>query len=99
MDQSLLGRVAYSKVGRDKDKYFVIVGILNEEYVYISNGDLRKIETPKKKKIKHLHIANIISEKIQQALLSGNKVSNSEIKKFLQSIDINKEVCLPYVKR
>jgi ribosomal protein L14E/L6E/L27E len=50
--KSLIGRVVYSKAGRDKDKHFVIVGILNTDFVYIADGSLRKITKPKKKKDK-----------------------------------------------
>lgn len=87
-----IGKVVYSKAGRDKDRLFVIVAKLNEEYVYISDGSLRIIENPKKKKIKHLSFTNILSEEIRELILSGNTINNSLIRKFLQSHDMNKEV-------
>jgi len=87
-----IGKVVYSKAGRDKDRLFVIVAKLNEEYVYISDGSLRLIENPKKKKIKHLSFTNILSEEIRELILSGNTINNSLIRKFLQSHDMNKEV-------
>lgn len=93
MDETIqIGRVVYSKAGRDKGELFIIVGILDENYVYISNGQLRQIEKPKKKKIKHLIFTNGVAEDIKSMILSGDKVSNTQIKKFLQSHDINKEV-------
>lgn len=87
-----IGKVVYSKAGRDKDRLFVIVAKLNEEYVYISDGSLRLIENPKKKKIKHLSFTNILSGEIRELILSGNTINNSLIRKFLQSHDMNKEV-------
>lgn len=92
MDQSNFGRVVYSKAGRDKGKYFIITGMFDEQYVYVCDGSLRKIESPKLKKIKHLIFKDIISEEIKNLLVSGEKVSNSKINKFLQSIGPNKEV-------
>ena len=91
-DNSEIGRVVYSKAGRDAGRYYIIVSVLNEEYVYICDGSLRKIESPKKKKVKHLNLTDKYTDEIRNNIFSGLKVSNSQIKKFLQSEDINKEV-------
>lgn len=87
-----VGRVVYSNAGRDKGIKLIIIDVIDEEYVNIADGNLRKVEKPKKKKIKHLNITDIISVEIKKSILSGAKVSNSKIKKFLQSVDDNKEV-------
>jgi ribosomal protein L14E/L6E/L27E len=92
LENELLGTVVYSKAGRDVDKTFIILDIVDNEYVYICDGDLRKIEKPKKKKIKHLVFTEKVASDIKQSLISKTKVSNSEIKKFLQSLGTNKEV-------
>lgn len=91
-DHSLLGKVVHSKSGRDKGKYFIVIGIIDAEYVYISDGDLRKIEKPKKKKIKHLVFTNLMAEDIREAILSDRRISNSKIRKFLKVEDIIEEV-------
>ena len=91
-DHSLLGKVVHSKSGRDKGKYFIVIGIIDAEYVYISDGDLRKFEKPKKKKIKHLVFTNLMAEEIREAILSEGRISNSKIRKFLQVEDIIEEV-------
>ncbi|MEG1257337.1 KOW domain-containing RNA-binding protein [Clostridium sp.] len=91
-DNSLLGKVVHSKSGRDKGKHFIIIGIIDAEYVYISDGDLRKIEKPKKKKIKHLVFTNILAEDIRVDILSDGRINNSKIRKFLQVEDIIEEV-------
>lgn len=92
MNNDCLGTVVYSKAGRDMDRKFIILDIINNEYVYICDGQLRNVEKPKKKKIKHLIITDIVANDIRQELLSNSKVSNSQIRKFLQSIGTNKEV-------
>jgi ribosomal protein L14E/L6E/L27E len=91
-NNDLIGRVVYSKAGRDKDANFVIVGILNESFVYIADGKLRKIEKPKKKKLRHLIFTETLSEEIRILLLTGKKVNNSKIRKFLEARCANKEV-------
>ena len=86
-----VGKVALSRSGRDEGKYFIIIGIINENYVYISDGTLRTMDKPKKKKIKHLYITDIVAEDIRSLLQAGFKVNNSAIKKYLQSMN-SKEV-------
>jgi ribosomal protein L14E/L6E/L27E len=87
MNNNYLGAVVYSKAGRDIDRKFIIMDIINEEYVNISDGDLRKVEKPKRKKLKHLIITDVVFDDI----LSKKIVSNSEIRKFLQSLGSSKE--------
>lgn len=79
-----LGQVVYSKAGRDTGRMFLISGIENEIFVYISDGDLRRIEKPKRKKIKHLRLTNIVAEPISSKLIRKIKVSNAEIRKALE---------------
>ena len=51
----LLGHLVVSLAGRDKDCICAVVGISEAEgYVFIADGKLRKVELPKKKKLKHL---------------------------------------------
>lgn len=88
----LIGRLAYSISGRDKDKLFIILGIINKDYVYISDGDLRTTERPKKKKIKHLNITNGTAEEIKEILEAGDKVSNSTVKKVIERMNSKEEV-------
>lgn len=94
-----VGKIVYSKAGRDESKVFVVVDVLDDKYVYICNGSLRPVEKPKRKKIKHLEFTNIIAEEIRSLLMSGEKIDNAIIRRILQSYDNDKEVRLPYVKR
>lgn len=91
-ENTLIGKVVNSKAGRDMHRKFIVVEILNSEYVYIADGDLRKIEKPKKKKVKHLDFTGIVAEEVRDLILSKKEVTNSKIKIFLQFADIRKEV-------
>lgn len=88
----LLCRVVRSKAGRDEGRLFVILDIINEEYVLISDGKLRTEEKPKKKKLKHLALTDTVAEEIKSLILSNEKVTNAMIRKFLQSNDVDEEV-------
>ena len=80
-----LGQIVYSKAGRDFGRKFIVIGIIDETYLYISDGSLRRIEKPKKKKIKHLTMTIEVIEAIQMKLNKKEKVTNSEIRKALNS--------------
>ncbi|MGI6585734.1 MAG: RNA-binding protein [Gracilibacteraceae bacterium] len=87
MQDISLGQIVISTAGRDKGRKFVVLCIIDEKYVYISDGDIRKAEKPKLKKIKHLKKLNHVAEDIKDKLESCEKLSNSEIRKLLKSID------------
>jgi ribosomal protein L14E/L6E/L27E len=77
-----LGSVVCSKAGRDKGKFFFVVA-LEQEYAYLVDGDTRKADRPKKKKLKHLQKTNYISDFISEKLRTIGKVTNSEVRKAL----------------
>ncbi|NLL70032.1 MAG: RNA-binding protein [Epulopiscium sp.] len=90
MQNCSIGQVVYSKMGRDQGKVFVVVEI-DEEYVYLADGKLRKIENPKKKKIKHIQITNNILGNLREKITKGMKVSNADIRKSLKPFEVMKE--------
>jgi len=79
-----LGQVVFSKAGRDTGRKFVIVGIADDEHVLIADGDLRKIENPKKKKLKHLSFEDNLIQQINDKLMNNQKISNAELRKMLE---------------
>ena len=80
------GMVVKSVSGRDMKRYFLVVGMETDEYVLISDGDLRRIEKPKRKKIKHLAATPDISKELQDKLQKGERITNSEIRDVLSSL-------------
>ena len=80
------GQIVYSKAGRDKGLVFVVLDVLDNRYVVIADGKLRKIESPKKKKIKHIIMTDTISHDIIDKL-NENKISNSYIRNVLKEVE------------
>lgn len=78
-----LGQIVISRAGRDSGKTFVVIKVIDDMYVQISDGDLRRIEKPKKKKIKHLVSNGDKAESLQEKLNNNTRISNSEIRKVL----------------
>ncbi|SHM85356.1 hypothetical protein SAMN05660826_02160 [Caldanaerovirga acetigignens] len=80
------GQVVMSCAGRDKGRFMLVVGIIDSEYVYVADGKLRRIERPKKKKLKHLKIMNRKSGFIYEKIINGRKVYNEEIRRALEEL-------------
>ena len=73
--------------GRDKNRIFMVVDIPEEGYVHIADGALRKLEKPKKKKIKHLCLSQYqANERILTKISEGKKLTNAELRKMLRAL-------------
>lgn len=82
-----LGNVVKSIAGRDKGNLFVVVKIDDDEkYVYLVDGNIRKVENPKRKKIKHIELTNYSDETLTERITKKRKLTNQEVKKFLREI-------------
>lgn len=89
--QMLIGKVVISRAGRDQGRYYIIIKVIDEKYVYVADGKYRKLLNPKKKKLKHLIMTNLVSENIREKILKGEKITNLMLQNFLQSVDGYKE--------
>lgn len=78
-----LGQVVYSKAGRDSGRKFIVIGLVDEVNVLIADGDLRRIEKPKRKKLRHLELTEEVIEGLCEKLKNKLKITNSEIRKAL----------------
>lgn len=79
-----IGQIVISKCGHDKGKAFVIIST-EDNYVYLSDGNLRPVEKPKLKKVKHIQKTNYVCEKIEDAYEKGDKLLNEDIRKSLKA--------------
>lgn len=52
----LKGQVVRSKKGKDEGKVYIIMDIIDDDLLLLVDGKLRKLDRPKKKKVKHLYI-------------------------------------------
>ena len=77
----LLGQLFLSLAGRDKGIVCTVVGKSDDEgYVLIADGRIRKVENPKKKKLKHLK--PIDCERISEEKLT-NRFIREAINEYL----------------
>lgn len=84
------GSIVLSKAGRDKGKYFIVLKVVDENFVLVADGDMRKVDNPKLKKCKHLENTGKTSERVCQKLAEGTRVTNPELHRelteFIESV-------------
>lgn len=71
-----VGQVVKATSGKEKDKLFFIVKIVDHQYVLIADGKKRKLGKPKLKKVKHLEIYNVINNKVNNKISSEQNVTD-----------------------
>ena len=80
------GDIVLSVAGRDRGGLFVVVSC-DGLYAYICDGDIHKIDKPKKKKIKHIRPANGNTEYIALKLEENSKVTNTELRRAISEFE------------
>lgn len=84
MRGSMIGRLAISRAGHDKDVLYVVVA-QEGDFVYLCDGRLRTPEKPKKKRLKHIQpMKATVDEALLRKLQNGEKVYAAEIKYALR---------------
>lgn len=78
-----VGRAVASRQGHDRGRRFLIVGIVDERYVLIADGDTRKLAHPKKKQLKHLRAEPTVAAGTIPAILAKRQTADSDIRKAL----------------
>ena len=74
--------IVRSCAGRDRGQLFFVVE-LDETYVYLADGKGRRLETPKRKKRKHIELLPRRESRVAEKIHSGDKVLNSELRREL----------------
>lgn len=74
-----IGQLVKSKAGRDRGRCFLVLDILDENFVLLVDGDLRKIDSPKRKKVKHVAKVNKISFNLKAELDCGRTITDEWI--------------------
>ena len=79
-----IGQIIKSKAGRDKGRIFLICQVLDEQFVLVCDGDLRKLSSPKKKKVKHLVIYNTVLTEFTEKLQCNENLNDAYIRRLLE---------------
>ena len=79
-----IGSIVQSKAGRDQDRLFLVVEEVDDDFVMIANGDLRKMDRLKKKRRKHLKPTGTVVSALRDRLSKGEKVEDHELRAWLR---------------
>lgn len=90
-----IGRVVCSRAGRDRGRFFVIVGVLDGDHVAVADGSLRKVDHPKRKKLKHLVAKPEVFEDLREKIFAKKRIFDSEVRNRLDAIGYQ-EALLPH---
>lgn len=79
------GNVVISKKGRDKGRYFVVLYTLDAVYAYLTDGDTRKLDHLKKKKLMHLSSVPVLLPEIVE-MYEQHQLKDSDVRKALSAV-------------
>lgn len=91
-----IGQLVRILRGRDTNQYGVIVGILDERFVLVADGDKRKFDRAKRKNLNHIELTEQISSEVIRSIEETGRVTNGKLRyavsKFLNDhvIDLKK---------
>jgi ribosomal protein L14E/L6E/L27E len=74
------GQLVRNLRGRDAGKLAVIIGIEDERFVLIADGDKRKFDQPKKKNLLHLELLGFISGEVASSIRDTGRVTNGKLR-------------------
>ena len=77
------GNVVFSKKGRDKGRYFVVLYMVDADFVMMTDGDTRKLDHQKKKRRKHLCACPFEAPALLEKLAAG-QLKDSDVRSALR---------------
>ena len=74
--------IVRSDAGRDKGKLFVVLAV-EGEYLLLADGKSRRVESPKRKKRRHVLFVAAEDNRLSEKIKSQEKITNSELRRTL----------------
>ena len=79
-----IGDVVVSRAGRDQGKYYAVIARESEDFVLLADGDLRKLDRLKRKRVKHV-------KPVYRSISPEEMGSDAGIRKALSAVKLEKE--------
>ena len=74
--------IVRSDAGRDKGKLFVVLAV-EGEYLLLADGKGRKVESPKRKKRRHVLFVAEDESRLSEQIKGEERITNSELRRTL----------------
>lgn len=81
-----LGMLVFSTAGRDFGRPYLVVGDVDERTVLVADGQLRRMDNPKRKNIRHLSVTGLTEPDIRVKLQGGTLPGDSELRKAIDAL-------------
>jgi ribosomal protein L14E/L6E/L27E len=81
-----VGQLVFSKAGRDRGRPFLILSLEEDGFVYVVDGQLRRLARPKRKSCKHLQPTGQIAQDVVAKVEAGKLPTDAEIRKALTAL-------------
>jgi len=79
-----IGRIVRILRGKDRHGYAVIVGLVDDRFVLIADGDKRRFDEPKKKNLLHLELLPAVSSEVADSMEETGRVTNAKLRFAVQ---------------
>ena len=79
------GQLVTSRAGRDKNTNYIIY-YWDTSFVYVVDGEYKRISNPKKKNINHLWYSEKTDQELNDKLVNGLKVTNKDVRDALERL-------------
>ena len=79
------GQLVMSRAGRDKNRNYIVYDWDNN-FVYVVDGEYKRMTNPKKKNINHLWYSEKIDQDLREKLETGQKITNKDIRDALERL-------------
>ena len=83
----MVGKIVFSNAGRDKGKYLVVINCDNN-YVWVADGKERKLQSPKRKNIKHI---SLTADSLKSDQFKTNKSLKKAIAVYKDTVKFKEE--------
>ncbi|MCD8501856.1 MAG: KOW domain-containing RNA-binding protein [Bacillaceae bacterium] len=75
-----IGRMVRVLKGRDANSVACIMEIYDGRFVYIADGDKRKVDRSKKKNVNHLEMLDYVSPEVKNSIEQTGRVTNAKLR-------------------
>lgn len=82
----MIGQLVKSKAGRDKNRLFLVLDMVDDNFVLLVDGDLRKIDSPKMKKVKHIAKVNRCCHDLKAEFEQGRSITDEWIRREIDKL-------------
>jgi len=77
------GDIVLATAGRDEERVFVVISVIDGLYINIADGKSRRVEKPKKKKIKHIKLIKRADQELIESVLRNGRYTNAALRKII----------------